>query len=93
MDDKRLLLAEVELGLDVRAFLGTDVGKLIAGRAEHDLVTARLELEAADPEDPKLIRSIQNRIAVARNVITWLEEAIGNGRQAEAVLHEQDASE
>lgn len=93
MSKDNLLLAEVAIGLDVRAFLATDVGKLITGRAGQELDEARMELETLDPEDTRAIRAAQSRIAVCRNIITWLADAIGNGRQAEAILSDRDVSE
>lgn len=91
--DNETLFAEVALGIRTKEFLNTDTGRLITGRAEIELLEARAALEQVDPEDAKAVREIQTKAAVARKMITWLNEVIENGNQAEAILTEQDVNE
>lgn len=79
-------LAEVQLGIEVEAFVHSDVGKYLAGRAEEERETAMGLLATADPEDAKQIRELQNQCWRASTVMGWLVEAIEVAAHAEAEL-------
>jgi hypothetical protein len=79
-------LAEVQLGIEVEAFLNSAVGKYLAGRAEEESRAALELLASADPEDAKRIRELQNQHWRAGTVIDWLVEAIRVSAHAEAEL-------
>ena len=79
-------LAEVQLGIEIEAFLHGAVGKYIAGRAEEERETALGLLATADPEDSKHIRELQNQHWRASTVMGWLAEAIQTAAHAEAEM-------
>lgn len=87
----RLLLAEVELGLDVEQFMQSKVGRYLVGRAMHEADQATEQLKTADPENSKEIRRLQNEIYRSNQVIEWLNEALQAGKNAEEQIHQNEA--
>lgn len=83
------LLRQVGLGFDIEAFLSGPVGRYLTERAESEINEAVAELCNADPEDPKAIRTIQNRIHRAESFQQWLAEGVQAGMQAEDQLQAQ----
>src|SRR5262245_47938803 len=83
-------LAEVKLGLEVEDFVRSPVGRYLLGRAAIEVKAATEVLKKADPEDAKAVRAAQNRIALMESFEKWLEDAIGNGNNAEAQLKETE---
>ena len=79
-------LAEVQLGIEVEAFVHSAVGKYIVGRVEEERETALGLLATADPEDAKQIRELQNQHWRATAVMGWLAEAIETAAHAEAEM-------
>lgn len=88
--DNRELINQIDFGMQVEAFLGSEVGKYLIGRAEHDVEEATEQLKNADPENPKLIRTLQNKIKCAESIQYWMAEAIQSGHLAQMQLREQD---
>lgn len=82
------LRSRIEFGLDVEQFMGTPIGKYMQRRANQDIESALESLKTVDPEDPKAIRTLQNAVAVASNVLEWLGQAVTEGEQAERQFHE-----
>ena len=79
-------LVEVQLGIEIEAFLHGAVGKHLAARAEEEQDAALESLATADPEDAKHIRELQNQHWRASSVMGWLVEAIHAAAHAEAEL-------
>lgn len=75
----------IALGLDVKAFVRTDLGRAFVDRCNTMRQTALEELADADPEDPKAIRRLQNTAQCAGLLLTWLEEIENEGEQAERI--------
>lgn len=82
-DEERLLLAEIDLGLAAEQFLRSAVGKYLTGRAIAQSDEAIDKLKVADPDDAKLIRTIQNDIWRADTFAQWITDAIRGGNNAE----------
>jgi hypothetical protein len=83
-------LEEAVFGEEVRRFLSEDrIGRYIVAKAAGQVESSLLELKEVDPEDPKLIRSIQTKIRVAESVVGWLAEAIDNGERAKQILEDE----
>ncbi len=76
-------------GRQVELFLDSDIGKYLVKKAQAQSAQAMEELVVADPNDPKLIASIQNRIKVADSIIEWLGDAIAEGHSAIQILKEE----
>lgn len=84
--NEQVLLREVEFGLDVERFMGSTVGRYLQRRANEDREAALEALATVDAEDAKAVRALQNQVAVAEKVLTWLGEAVTAGEQAEELL-------
>lgn len=76
-------------GESVRQFLRTPIGEYLMSRAKDQAEDALSLLAEADPEDPKKIRDLQNKIRVADSITDWLSEAIRMGDQALQQLREE----
>ncbi|HIJ83832.1 MAG: hypothetical protein HW380_210 [Magnetococcales bacterium] len=85
-DSRRLWLAEVDLGLQCQRFFNSDVGRYLLGRAAQEIQEARDLLEQVHHEETGNVRQLQNRIWRARSFITWIDEAIRDGEEAEINL-------
>lgn len=75
-------------GAQVEQFLDGEIGQYLLQRAADEANEAMEQLSTADPEDPKKIREIQNRVKVADLVLSWLREAIVTGDVAQQKLRE-----
>jgi hypothetical protein len=82
------IVRTVILGRQVTEFLSSDVGAYLMQRADDFAQEAIDALTRVDPEDPKAIRVLQNKIAVADLIASWLREAEAQGEQAEQHLKE-----
>ncbi len=82
----RELFNTVELGLDARQFLESNLGRYVASRAQEDMFAASLELTTVPPHDQIGIAAIQHRYKVAAAALSWIGQAIEAGKQAEAAL-------
>ena len=89
-DSTRLAIAEAQFGIEVEHFRASDVGRFILGRADSEIEFARDELEKVDPNDARAVQAVQNRVAVARLITGWLDEAVRNGRIAESQLRQAE---
>jgi len=87
--DTNPVLREIDFGMEVEAFLQSDIGRYLAKRAEAEVESAVEAMKVVDPEDTKSVRGLQNTIKVAESVLYWLAEAIQAGLNAQAELHEQ----
>lgn len=82
-------LAERDLGEKCKAFLETDVGLYLKGVAEQDVRLCADALLMVDPSDVETIRKIQFKAHTAQNFLTWLDDAISNGRTAGNLILEE----
>lgn len=73
----------VTLGAEAERFLNTNLGRFLVQRAEEVIESAVDELKTVDPENPKTIRALQQKITVAESVQYWLAGAINDGYEAE----------
>jgi hypothetical protein len=90
----RLLLAEVDLGLACEQFVKSDVGRYLIGRAKVESEDAVERLKGVDPDNPKVIRDIQNEIWRSDTFEKYLTDAILAGRNAEEQLqHDEDENQ
>ena len=89
--DNNDLKQQIDLGFQVQAFLGSELGQYLIHRAEACIESAVERLKVADPEDSKTLRAIQNEIRVAESVQYWLADAITAGQNAEEQFLNQNA--
>jgi len=89
-DQKNPLAQSIDFGLQVEAFLASEIGLYLCKRADEEIEDAIEDLKTADPECPKEIRELQNKIYRAEAIQYWLAEAIQAGINSEAELNEGD---
>ena len=75
--------ARIGFGMDVETFMKSPIGRHLTRRANETIFAAHDELAEVDAEDPKAIRTLQNKITAARYFLEWLDEAVTAGEQAE----------
>lgn len=80
----------IALGLDARAFMGSDLGRYIQRRANDEIDAAKTALLNIDPLDTEAIRALQNHAAVAASVLNWMGDAVTNGENAERAAIEAE---
>ena len=82
----RELLNTVELGLDAKQFLHSNMGRYVANRAQEEMFAASKELTTVDAHDASAVVVLQTRYKVAAEAISWLAQAIQAGTAAEEAL-------
>lgn len=93
LSGKRELFNMVELGLDARQFLESNIGRYVAQRALDEMYAAAQSLMDADPFDHKTIVEHQTAHKVAAAALSWMRQAIEAGTQAESVLLSMENSD
>lgn len=76
------MIAEALIGDEAKKFVESDLGKVILGLAEQQILEAHEALEDADPSDTKTIMRLQNKAAMGRQFKSWLYELINAGENA-----------
>ncbi|HXK61222.1 MAG TPA: hypothetical protein PLP42_15145 [Acidobacteriota bacterium] len=87
--DSNPVLKTIDFGMEVEAFLQSDIGRYLVKRAESEVDSAVETLKEVDPEDAKSVRGLQNTIRVAESIQYWLADAIQSGMNAQVELYEQ----
>ena len=87
------LIAAAELGEQGRAFLDSDLGRVMLGMARQEVEQAQEDLLKVDPEDVKTVRAIQNRAAFGQHFQQWLIELISDGESAIIALQQQSKTD
>lgn len=88
MSELTQIQQQIAFGLDVQAFMQSDMGKYLTDRANNDREAALEALKSADAEDPKAIRKLQNNAICAENFLLWMGEAVAEGMNAERAFIE-----
>lgn len=81
-------MATIAFGLDVEAFMGTNIGRFLSAKANADIESAFEEWKRSDPEDVKTMRDLQNRVVVAEQFLMWIGEAVTEGENSERQIRE-----
>lgn len=76
----------IAFGLDVTAFMQSDIGRHLQARANQHIEQAFEAFKTVDAEDPKAIRKLQNDALAAEHFLQWLGEAVTEGEQAETTF-------
>ena len=87
--DSNPVLQAIDFGMEVEAFLQSEIGRYVAKHGEAEVEAAVEALKVVDPKDAEAVRGLQNTIKVAESVLYWLADAIQTGLNAQAELHEQ----
>lgn len=84
------LYAEAAIGRDAAEFLTGDLGRYLLARCEEEIAEAQDQLSEVAWWRKNRIKQLQNQVWRARSMRNWLAELVTNGRQAEAILEEQE---
>ena len=89
----RTLVAEVDLGLQAREFLHSDIGRHLVGCAHQEIVEGQEFLGTVAPWRRRRIQELQNRIWRANFLLSWLRELLVSGKSAASALEEAHEGE
>jgi hypothetical protein len=84
----RTLVAEVDLGLQARDFMNSELGRHLVGCLNQECILAQEELARVLPWRWRRIRELQNRIWRAQFMLSWLRDLILSGKAADGALKE-----
>ena len=90
MSEEALLYRQATFGKQVEEFLNCDIGKYILSIALIEREEALAKLTECDPEDTKMVRSLQNQIKMRDDLRGWLMDAVARGLQAITVIDERE---
>ena len=91
--EKRALVQQIELGMDVEHALGRPAARYLMQRAEEHRQSNLEALAGLNPDDPVervAMRRAQVEVAAVDRWQSWLAEAIQEGRQAQMILIERE---
>lgn len=71
-------------GMDVEAFMASDMGRYIQRRASEEIETAQEKLVEVDAADITTIRALQLDARVAQRVLTYFGDMVKEAEAAEA---------
>ncbi len=81
----------VSIGLATEHFVTrNEVGTYLVEKAHQDRAQALENLAVADPADVLGIRKLQNDAKIPELFLTWLDEAVANGLNAERAINIED---
>ena len=84
--DRRELVRLIDMGIQVEAFINSDLGRYLLDRSNAEQKAALEQLGSADPDDPKAIRRLQFNLQVAAGIQNWLADLVVEARNAEETL-------
>ena len=84
--DRRELIRLIDMGIQVEAFINSDLGRYLLDRSNAEQKAALEQLGSVDPDDPKAIRRLQFNLQVAAGIQNWLADLVVEGRNAEETL-------
>ena len=84
--DRRELLRLIEKGIQVEAFISSDLGRYLLDRSNAEQKAALEQLGEVDPDDPKAIRRLQFNLQVAAGIQNWLADLVVEARNAEEAM-------
>jgi hypothetical protein len=79
----------INFGDEVDQFLKSRIGVYLIQLCNKDAVDAFEELKKCNAEDPKAIRALQNKIAIAEQFQDWLIEAVNAGLESLQILEDR----
>ena len=87
-DELPELLADIRIGEQAKAFLATDVGRMVTARCNEQIQEARTMMETCRPDQ---LVTLQHRASVARAALGWIVELIDAGDAARGEIDYLDA--
>lgn len=92
IESNRELYAAVDFSLEIKAFLGSTIGKYLIANAEEERDEAIAALVNCPAGDVSRISELQQTIKRAESIQFWMAEAIQAGVNADEQLRAQDRS-
>lgn len=89
----RTLVAEVDLGIQAKEFLASDLGKHFVGCAMQEIAEAQEKLATCAAWRTRKITELQNRIWRANFLLSWLRELLISGKSAANAVEEGESGE
>lgn len=93
INDHRELFNLVDFGIDVKAFIGSRIGKMLIEHAERERDEAIDKLRDADPTNAGTIMQLQSTIKRAESIQLWMANAIQDGINAQSQLVSMDQAD
>ena len=84
--DRRELIRLIDMGIQVEAFINSDLGRYLLDRSNAEQKVALEQLGNVDPDDPRAIRRLQFNLQVAAGNQNWLADLVVEARNAEETL-------
>lgn len=84
------MVAEADLGRQVKEFLQSDIGRYLLGCAQQEHQAAMEALKQTSPWRRRRITDLQNQAWRAESFMGWLRELLIRGRSAEGALTQGD---
>ena len=84
----RTLIAEVDLGVQAREFMHSDLGRHLVGCLNQEAWDAQRELNKVAFWRIHKVKELQNRVWRAEFMLSWLRELILSGKSADGALTE-----
>lgn len=75
--DRRELIRLIDMGIQVEAFINSDLGRYLLGRSNAEQKAALEQLGEADPDNPKAIRRLHFNLQMAAGIQNWLAGSVG----------------
>lgn len=86
----QLLYSEAMLGKDAEELLKSDLGRTMLGMAQQDYAEAVIALANVPWWRKARIRTLQQKAANSKSFLSYMQELIIRGRQAQGALREED---
>ena len=84
--DRRELMRLIDMGIEVEAFVNSDLGMSPLDRSNVEQQAALEQLGGFDLEEPKAIRRLQFNPQVAAGISNWPADPVVEARNAEETL-------
>ena len=88
--DRCELIRLIDMGIQVEAFINSDLGRYLLDRSNAEQKAALEQLGEVDPDDPNAIRRLQFNLQVAAGIQNWLADLVVEARNAEEALRAVD---
>lgn len=79
----------IAFGMDMEAFLDSQVGKYLAARASVEIKHLRASIDDMDPSDERKIRDLQQAISARKLWKEWITIAIQEGAAQQDIAVER----
>ena len=87
----RTLVAEVDLGVQAKEFVASDIGRFMIGAAQQEVIIAQEALANVLPWRRRKIQELQNKIWRSKMFLSLLRELLISGKSATSALEERES--